>query len=113
MSETDLFEDYTLPFPLDSYIKPPVPDENQAKFTSDNPVECSKCLLKFANLTKLQSQCIQFVMPSFPYSSWCGTPCVNIHVIYFYVNANVTKHMRLGTFVFFKGIYVDAYKIDT
>ena len=55
MSETDLFEDYTLPFPLDSYIKPPVPDENQAKFTSDNPVECSKCLLKFANLTKLQS----------------------------------------------------------
>ena len=49
------------------------------------------------DLKKLQSQCIQFVMTSFPYSSWCGTPCVNIHAIYFYVNANVTKHMRLGT----------------
>ena len=52
---------------------------------------------KDLDLTKLQSQCIQFEMTSFPYSSWCGTPCVNIHAIYFYVNANVTKHMRLGT----------------
>ena len=54
MPENDLFEDYTLPSPLDSYIRSPVPDIQTKFHKSDNPVECPKCPLKFSTSQKLQ-----------------------------------------------------------